>query len=171
MTQATSKIESALEDVRTTLEDISGSSYNYPVETAVRVDGPFFQYLDDNYKTMAFVEEGLISWVHETHGGNLMATLEVFVQIATKYEPDSDNPSLMTTPSKSTIRMDLLQDGIKALMADKNRGGFSNGRFFITDSAPINLDEISQSGVWQTSGWAAYEMRFEMSVDVSEAAP
>ena len=100
-----------------------------------------------------------------------MATIEVFVQMATKYEPDSTIPWEATTSSKSTLRSKLIADAVRALMADRTRGHNAKLGFILTDDAPINLDEIEMNGKWLSDGWVAHELRFEMSIEVNQASP
>lgn len=173
MPPSASTRENALANVKTTLEAVvTGASYNFTIDKVARIDGPFFIWLEAGYKTLAFIEEGLTSWLAVTHSGLWQATVEVFVQIATRYEPDAEgNPFEMSTDSKSTIRSKLIGDVVTALMADRTRGHNAKLGFLLTDDAPLLLDEISQDGVWQSSGWVAHELRFEMSVEVNEGAP
>src|SRR3990172_1932328 len=92
MPPSTSTRENALANVVSTLEAVeTGSTYNFTIDKVARTDGPFFIWLGDTYRTLAFVEEGLTSWKDVTHGGLHMATIEVFVQIATRYEPDHED--------------------------------------------------------------------------------
>lgn len=173
MPPSTSTRENALANVVTTLEAVeTGSTYNFTIDKVARTDGPFFIWLDDSYQTLAFVEEGLTSWKDITHGGLHMATVEVFVQMATQYQPDHDgHPFLMSTDPKSTFRSKLIGDAVRALMADRQRGGYARYGFILTDDAPINLDEIDTEGVWRAAGWVAHELRFEMSIQVDEDSP
>lgn len=164
---STSVRENALANVRSTLAAVTaGASYNFTIDKCARIDGPFFQYLDDNYKTLAFVEEGLTSWLPQTHDGLWLATIEVFVQVATKYEPDTPNPFEQTTDTKSTLRSKMEQDVTKALLTDPLRGQYAKFGTRVTDSAPINLDLIGEDGRWLTDKWTAYEIRFEVGVEV-----
>lgn len=172
MPPSTSVRENALANVASTLAAItSGASYNYTVDKVARIDGPFFQYLDENYGTLAFVEEGQTSWTSTTHSGLWMATVEVFIQMAARYEPDSVVPWEMTTDSKSTIRSKLVADAVRALMADRKRGGYAKLGFLLTDDAPINLDMIEIEGRWIGDSWVAHELRFEMSCEIAQGTP
>lgn len=172
MPPAVSVRENALLNIVSTLEAVAaGANYNFTFEKVARVDGPFFQYLDESHNTLAFVEEGLTSWQPRTHSGLWMATIEVFIQVATAYEPDSNIPWEMTTDPKSTIRSKLIADVVRALMADTTRGHYAKLGFLLTDDAPINLDGIDLDGRHLSDGWVAHELRFEMSIEVDEDAP
>ncbi len=176
MPPSTSTRENALANIKTTLEAVTaGSSYNYTIGEVYRADGPFFAYLDDvQSATVAFIEEGQSSWAPDTHGGKWLVTLEVFIGIAHRYEPNDERPLVNTGDSKSTIRSKMVADVIAALLADNIRGGAAERGFTVTDDGPQNLDDIEdgENGpTWFLSPWVAHEIRFEMAMIVDESSP
>lgn len=167
MPPAVSTRENALANLVTTLEAVeAGANYNYTIEKVGRIDGPFFIYLDQTYRTLAFVEEGNSSWALDRHDGTWLVTVEVFVQVARVYE-DEDVPPWDATETKSTIRSKMIGDVVKALLASNTRGGYAKRGFIVTDDAPLYApEEYDPEG-----RWVAHEIRFEMAIEVDESTP
>ena len=169
---STSKRELALADIETTLEAVSaGSSYNYTIDRATRLDGPFFVWLDSVEENVAvFIEEGGTAHGLDTHDGLHLSSMEVFIDIAVRYEPDSTSPLEQTGDSKSTIRSKMIGDIIKAMLADHTRSRAAI-RTRLTDDGPVNLDFIGDDDKWHPADWVAHELRFEVDYEMNEASP
>lgn len=168
---STSKRELVLADIETTLEAVAASSsYNFTIDRATRLDGPFFIWLDSVEENVAvFVEEGGTAHGLDTHGGLHLSSMEVFIDIAVRYEPDDTSPLEQTTEGKSTIRSKMIGDIIKAMLADHTRSQNALTTR-LTDDAPVNLDVVDDDK-WYPSDWVAHELRFEVDYEMNEASP
>lgn len=158
--------ELVLEDIRTTLQAISvGSEYNYQPDKVTRIRGPFFFYLDASLDMMYFVEVGTTRHTLDTQDGLWVATMEVYIIGAKRYQTDNPNPVLRTGEQESTISSRIFGDVTKALLTTHTRN--ENARqTILTDDTPVDAPEIEE-----IIGWAAHEFRFDVEFEYQEDAP
>jgi len=163
---ATTARELVLEDIRTTLLGIDvGSEYNYKPDKVTRIRGPFFLYLDSSLDLMYFIEVGTTRHMLDTQDGLWLATMEVYVTAAKRYQTDSPNPVMRTGEQESTISSRLFGDVIKALLTTHTRNEHAR-QTVLTDDIPVDAPEIEE-----IIGWAAHEFRFDVEFEYQEDAP
>ena len=163
----TAKREGALENIRTELLAISSTStdYNYSMDKAERIGGPFYEYIDESIDTQCFVEPGETTHGRETQDGKYISTMEVFVTGVRKYETGYTHPANRLDDQPSTVRSKLYRDMVKKLLVNWTRGSYAR------DTRLTNDGELLSEDVPILEGRVIHELRLEVDYEWDEDTP
>ncbi len=163
----TSNRAGALASIATALLDISSTSteYNFSMDKATLIDGPFYDWVDDSLETQAFIEAGESFHAQDTHDGLWLSTLEVFVTVIRKYGSSYDDPTERDDEQPSSVRSKLFRDVTKKMLENWTRGGYARDTRLVRDGEVLFEDNNIMQEI------VGHELMFEVDLEWDVESP